>query len=116
MADYESASRDFTDGLRRLADWTDDRVAHDLHAAPTHVVEATAPAVLDNARMTFAELIATLDEARSEPIAPCSPSCERPVAPVGYEARAVWMERMSVTHVQRQCRKCGFWTQWEVRE
>jgi hypothetical protein len=55
--DLEAASRDLTDGLRTLAARLDDRTAHDLHAAPEEARVLLGPALLDDARTTFSELI-----------------------------------------------------------
>jgi hypothetical protein len=36
--------------------------------------------------------------------------------PDGYLQRDEWMEQMSETHDQRQCRGCGLWAIWEPKE
>jgi hypothetical protein len=60
VADLEGASRDFTDGLRTLADRVDDRVAHDLYAAPAEAADTTGPSILADATLTFSDLIQQL--------------------------------------------------------
>lgn len=41
-----------------------------------------------------------------EPHTPC---------PSGYLARDEWFEKMTETHVQRQCTGCGLWAIWEPK-
>jgi hypothetical protein len=42
----------------------------------------------------------------------CEPHTE---SPEGYLQWHAWAERMSVTHVPRQCRGCGLWAIWEPK-
>jgi hypothetical protein len=42
----------------------------------------------------------------------CEPHAEEPQ---GYLQRDAWAERMSATHVQRQCKGCGLWATWEPK-
>ena len=45
--------------------------------------------------------------------AECEPHTD---SPDGYLQWDEWAEKMSRTHVQRQCRGCGLWAIWEPRE
>jgi len=43
----------------------------------------------------------------------CEPHTE---TPTGYLQWDEWAEQMNRTHVQRQCKGCGLWAVWELRQ